>query len=105
MAIFGHFLAHFGLYNYIGERPAEPHTPSRVYGHIFWTAQPIFKMLGILERADQGLSGSIKKKQNWKKSQYPPYGLNREIRGSKIRKTAIKQLKSLQIISNLVKTY
>ena len=47
-----------------------------VYGHNFWTAQPIFKMLGILERADQGLSDSIKNKQNWEKSLYPPYGLN-----------------------------
>ena len=51
-----HFLAHFGLYNYIGERSADPHTPSRVYGHNFRTGVPILKILGILKMADQGLS-------------------------------------------------
>jgi hypothetical protein len=35
MAIFGHFLAHFGLYNYIGETCAGRHTPFHVNGHNF----------------------------------------------------------------------
>ena len=30
LAIFAHFLPHFGLYNYIGKMPAEPHKPFRV---------------------------------------------------------------------------
>ena len=34
-----------------------------VYGHNFWTGGPIFKILGILEIADQGLSDSIKNKE------------------------------------------
>ena len=81
---FWSFLAHFGLYNYIGEKAGRasyrviPHLASTaVYGHIFWTAQPIFKMLGILERGDQGLSDKIKNKKIWKKVLYPPLGVHR----------------------------
>ena len=38
LAKYGHFwsfLAHFGLYNYIGENAGRTSYPSRVHGHIF----------------------------------------------------------------------
>ena len=62
------FLAHFGLYNYIGENAGRASYP--VIFPLAFTAissEPLnafFKMLGILERGDQGLQSD----KMWRKS-------------------------------------